>query len=251
MVAAVSVFILLLSIITSSWPTSAEQSNASSKQAADKTKVADKTGTAAVVPAAVPATSNKTDSPAYTLTGDADAGAGNSTATFPPLVTRRHDPIDLINGEGTCPECDLCIARAGRVKCFFAIHNVSWTEAKSSCENMNGELATIRSELETRFLNRTKYIMGVQVTNAWIGLRWKAQNNAWIWIDDVPVSQDEPYLRWAPGQPDNWSSHEDCVELSAADLYENDFGRYYTGYWNDQSCDLKRDAICQYYKVVE
>ena len=140
----------------------------------------------------------------------------------------------------TCPECDYCIARNGSAKCFFVIHNVNWVEAKDFCASYGGQLATVRSDLETRYLNRTKCnfsflkyffnkvntiaILGIGFTNAWIGLRWKHSANSWLWVDDVPITSWDDYTAFAPGEPgETWAS---CVEFIARDIYYNYLGYY-------------------------
>ena len=151
-----------------------------------------------------------------------DVGVTDGTKPIFPIV----GPQDLFSGWGSCPECDFCIARTDKLKCFFVLHNLTWIEAKKECQNQGGELATVRSELETRYLNRTKFILGVHNNNAWIGLRWKQEASAWLWVDDVALDWELSYSVFAPGEPDNWNGWESCVEFVGGNLYGNQLGFY-------------------------
>ena len=50
---------------------------------------------------------------------------------------------------------------------------------------------------------------------------------------------DEPanFTAWKPGQPDNFHNTEDCVEIMT------DLAAF--GFWNDISCSVKQNSICQ------
>ena len=55
----------------------------------------------------------------------------------------------------------------------------------------------------------------------------------WIWASsETPISYS--LRHWAPHQPDNHDSDENCLELN-----------YNGGYWNDRPCHYAQKYICE------
>ncbi|KAK3101324.1 hypothetical protein FSP39_002679 [Pinctada imbricata] len=73
-------------------------------------------------------------------------------------------------------------------------------------------------------------VVGLQ--GFWLGATDDQQEGHWIWIKDrEPVD----YSDWAPGEPNNKDSEENCLEYFAEQSFK----------WNDAPCRLKRRFICE------
>ncbi|KAK3102131.1 hypothetical protein FSP39_009047 [Pinctada imbricata] len=96
-----------------------------------------------------------------------------------------------------------------------------------------GKLYTDCSRLmRKRFEDReyTGEVVGLQ--GFWLGATDDQQEGNWIWIKDrEPVG----YNNWAPGEPNNKDSEENCLEYFKEQLFK----------WNDAPCRLRRRFICE------
>ncbi|XP_078380620.1 C-type lectin domain family 6 member A-like [Oculina patagonica] len=114
--------------------------------------------------------------------------------------------------------------------CYHVINTptLSWSDARTTCQNLGGDLAIIRSEDENNFTRDLVMKQPtVQYWGAWIGLYRKADTK-FYWIDDTPL--DGQYSAWASGEPNYL--HEKCVNTNY--IYSN----YLPGEWFDNSCKL-------------
>lgn len=104
---------------------------------------------------------------------------------------------------------------------------LNWNAAKSACEAMGSELATVKSQNEQQALApRIKEF-------TWIGLhRVSYDSSPLIWVDGTRPS----YTNFYPGQPDHYGGYEDCVHML---LREGQVK------WNDISCSLNMLFICE------
>ena len=67
--------------------------------------------------------------------------------------------------------------------------------------------------------------------NTWLGLDDTRQEGRFV----LPSSGQEPALtHWAPGQPDNFFFHEDCVIMDRN-----------SGDWNDCPCTSSHPFLCE------
>ncbi|XP_078381555.1 brevican core protein-like [Oculina patagonica] len=99
---------------------------------------------------------------------------------------------------------------------------LSWSDARTTCKNLGGDLAIVRSEDENNFIrDLVMKQQTVQDLGAWIGLHRKADTK-FYWIDDTPL--DGRYDAWGDGQPSRL--HEKCVHA------------WKEGEWNDIKCNL-------------
>ncbi|XP_078380212.1 C-type lectin domain family 4 member E-like isoform X2 [Oculina patagonica] len=108
---------------------------------------------------------------------------------------------------------------------------LSWSDARTTCQNLGGELAIIRSADENEFiLDLLRKQQTVQFWGAWIGLYRKADTK-FYWIDDTPL--EGQYSAWASGEPNK--AEEKCVQIYA--------GSYSPGKWNDNCCNLSESKL--------
>ena len=106
--------------------------------------------------------------------------------------------------------------------------NVEWSDARTTCQNLGGDLSIIRSQNENNFtLELLKKQKTVTFYGAWLGLyRKQSAGDAFYWIDDTPLTGQ--FSAWAKGEPNQ--VQEKCVHMYAASDR--------IGKWNDKECSL-------------
>uniref|UniRef100_A0A672QBB4 C-type lectin domain-containing protein n=1 Tax=Sinocyclocheilus grahami TaxID=75366 RepID=A0A672QBB4_SINGR len=72
----------------------------------------------------------------------------------------------------------------------------------------------------------------LHLPNYWIGMR--KINGAWTWVAN---GQSVNYEYWAPDEPNNNKSDENCVELYISRINNN-------GKWNNDSCKNPKHPVC-------
>ncbi|XP_036410475.1 P-selectin-like [Megalops cyprinoides] len=112
--------------------------------------------------------------------------------------------------------------------------DMAWGVARKWCQKKYTDLAGNKNLKDIIYLNKT---LPPEVKHCWIGLYKEA--HVWFWVE-TEEEPTEKELNWAPGEPNNMSSKEDCVEI-----YLN--SRNYTGKLNDDHCSNYKRALC--YKV--
>jgi GH25 family lysozyme M1 (1,4-beta-N-acetylmuramidase)/uncharacterized protein YraI len=107
----------------------------------------------------------------------------------------------------------------------------SWSDAKSDCEAQGGHLLTITSEGENDFIKTL-----ADSNKIWLGLTDEVSEGTWKWI----TGEDILYTNWYPGEPNDYGSGEDYVEM------------YIDGRWNDigppQFPSTTRYYVCEWEK---
>ena len=131
--------------------------------------------------------------------------------------------------------------------CYHIIDTptLKWSDARTTCQNLGGDLAIIRSADENNFISdlvmKQKKVVD---RGAWIGL-FRKSDNAFYWIDNTPLTGQ--YSAWADGEPN--SLDEKCVhQYTVSDK---------RGKWNDINCTLSQDydlrapvVLCQTGKYI-
>ncbi|NXE05186.1 MRC1 protein, partial [Lophotis ruficrista] len=136
------------------------------------------------------------------------------------------DPFILPSEPVKCPEGWLPYGD----HCFMVHRDRRvWREALISCNDSNGNLASIHNPEEHAFILSQ---LGYKATDElWIGLNDFNTQMYFEWSDGTPVT----YTRWLPGEPTHAiNGQEDCVIMAGED-----------GYWADSACDRKLGYICR------
>ncbi|XP_046932366.1 E-selectin [Lynx rufus] len=108
---------------------------------------------------------------------------------------------------------------------------MTFDEASAYCQQRYTHLVAIQNQEEIQYLNS---ILSYSPTYYWIGIR--KVNNTWTWIGtQKPLTEEAK--NWAPGEPNNKQSNEDCVEIYIK--RDKDAGK-----WNDERCSKKKLALC-------
>ena len=123
--------------------------------------------------------------------------------------------------------------------CFLIINipTLKWSDARSTCQNLGGDLAIIRTAEENNFIfGLVKKQKTISVWGVWLGLIRKSDKK-FYWIDDTPL--EGHYSPWGSGQPNNPNS-EYCGNMFGSGSSQ--------GKWNDLWCSLTeaklKDAPC-------
>ncbi|XP_067130395.1 clotting factor C-like isoform X2 [Centruroides vittatus] len=98
----------------------------------------------------------------------------------------------------------------------------SWNEAKHMCQNMAGQLITLKNDIEEKLKS---YLQEKKLKNAWIGLRRYAGKFKWENQDNLIENG-----KWSNGEP---NEKNDCVSVS---------GRSFK--WKTSNCNLQLPSIC-------
>lgn len=94
---------------------------------------------------------------------------------------------------------------------------VTWAQAEAKAEELGGTLATISSQEEQSLIE--KLIGAGQRARYFLGGTDEGQEGTFRWVTGEPFG----LAKWAPGNPDNWSGNENCLQITRE------------GYWNDVS----------------
>ncbi|KAG9476571.1 hypothetical protein GDO78_003227 [Eleutherodactylus coqui] len=111
---------------------------------------------------------------------------------------------------------------------YISKDEVAMDKAREFCKRNFGDLVTINSESERRFL--WKYILKNGKTNSYfIGLRISVDKE-FKWMDGSPTD----FVAWSVHEPNFANNDENCVAM-----YKN------IGYWNDINCGYPNSYICE------
>ena len=104
---------------------------------------------------------------------------------------------------------------------------INWLDAQSSCTIWGGDLTSITTERENKYLYT---IISSSVGYCWIGLNDRDVEGTNIWIDGTTVS----YTNWTSTPSDDTNSN--CVQI-------NNTGN---GMWESVSCDMTLNTfLCE------
>ncbi|CAG2232216.1 unnamed protein product [Mytilus edulis] len=111
----------------------------------------------------------------------------------------------------------------------------------SFCRTYNSHLATVETGGENAFLTDTIELIkngigkrDIDDRDFWLGGTDEVIEGVWVW---APTGKDLTYTNWLQGNPDNWNTNENCLEL----VLSHDV----LGKWNDQECSFVSHFICE------
>ncbi|KAM9400880.1 uncharacterized protein ACWYII_030681 isoform 1-T2 [Salvelinus alpinus] len=158
-----------------------------------------------------------------------------------------HPPKDRSDSEEHIPprkECHRRVCPKGwhryKKHCYHYFPFMStWPEAERKCLHLRGNLASVHSLPQYRFLQSVIRKSTKKFQRTWIGANDAIKEGLWLWSDGSRFI----YQNWAPGQPsnsdhfvvnDNSNSREHCMEMN----YGASRGQ------NDSPCWNKRPFLC-------
>ncbi|XP_019647208.1 PREDICTED: C-type lectin domain family 3 member A-like [Branchiostoma belcheri] len=133
--------------------------------------------------------------------------------------------------EKTLPSCPEGYT-IGRGICYKACNTLkTFSEADATCRVDGGTLAMPRDADTNDFLV-SLYKPVNDHTSFWFGLHDQREEGRFEWVDGSALG---PYNSWAPKEPNDAGSGEDCAVYSAKLKHK----------WNDQPCHFQLYFICQ------
>ena len=144
---------------------------------------------------------------------------------------------------------------------LYCTTEVDWSQARDNCEDMGYQFASIRSEDENA------HVVDYLTEDVWIGYRdidtsscvffSESERVDFRWTDgyegyyrtkntwSCTQVESNGFHNWDAGggnggQPDNWQSDEDCVEIYA----EIGAWNQSIGTWNDRPCSHENGYVC-------
>lgn len=119
-------------------------------------------------------------------------------------------------------------------RCYWkGSHTGIWTTTRSSCTSLGGDLATINSLTENKFVYHTLHVKSYTESKAWIGLNDITTEGNFVWVNGDPVI----YTNWNTGEPNDWGGNEDCTVVGSSSAGHR---------WNDELCTKGLSGICMY-----
>ncbi|XP_067111650.1 ladderlectin-like isoform X2 [Osmerus mordax] len=124
-------------------------------------------------------------------------------------------------------------ARYGRRNYLYVSRPKQWVDAERYCLQLKGNLASVHTLGEQRFLQRLVLSRTRSYPWTWIGGTDAVRNRVWFWSDGSLFD----YAAWAAGEPNNYGGgREPCIVMNWGDDYR----------WNDSPCDQKLGFICSF-----
>ncbi|MBI1349237.1 hypothetical protein GC163_23455 [bacterium] len=113
-----------------------------------------------------------------------------------------------------------------------------WEDARTRCEQMGGNLATIQDQDENALV--LLLMEKSSVNQAWLGATDKRRESTWEWV----TGEKFGYSNWGPGEPNNQFGTEHFLVLIKS-LNGDDLWR---GKWSDQPSDSSNQPgfICEW-----
>uniref|UniRef100_A0A8D1GWP9 E-selectin n=1 Tax=Sus scrofa TaxID=9823 RepID=A0A8D1GWP9_PIG len=125
----------------------------------------------------------------------------------------------------------LLLRESGAWSYSASTETMTFDDASAYCQQRYTHLVAIQNHAEIEYLNST---FNYSASYYWIGIR--KINGTWTWIGTKKALTPEA-TNWAPGEPNNKQSNEDCVEIYIK--RDKDSGK-----WNDERCSKKKLALC-------
>ncbi len=117
--------------------------------------------------------------------------------------------------------------RVGRDLCLVKTRR-NFADAARDCASMKRRLARLDDEAKNRALFEAIGSKNGYGSGMWLGCTDAEKEGEWKCNGGAM-----PFTNWAPGQPDNQTALDDCLEWLAD-----------SGQWNDASCDWKLGFVC-------
>ena len=104
---------------------------------------------------------------------------------------------------------------------------VTWSAAKTACEELGGHLATSTSA------GKNTFIRSLSSTSIWLGATDEAEEGTWEWI----TGEEWDYTNWYETQPDNANSNQHYLRLASTSG---------SSFWYDYSATDTSGYVCEW-----
>ena len=109
---------------------------------------------------------------------------------------------------------------------------MAWNDSRLVCQSYGGDLLSITSQVEQRFITSRLKPGFKSLPFYWIGFTDEGNEGNWRWID----GSETKFTNWNFHQPNNWKGNENCAFI-------NPYGK-----WADNDCAREFGFICKKYK---
>ncbi|XP_046861165.1 ZP domain-containing protein-like [Xenia sp. Carnegie-2017] len=137
----------------------------------------------------------------------------------------------LVNKVSSCPSDWIKLQSSCY---FFSTTQKTWHEARRICQQKGGDLAVPKNKAENDAIY--KFSQRRKLTYPSIGLFRNKNDNKFYTVHNVAPT----FINWIPGEPNNARGKEDCVHFYTVPRK-----------WNDISCSIFNDFICQKSEIHE
>ncbi|XP_053174060.1 galactose-specific lectin nattectin-like [Scomber japonicus] len=131
--------------------------------------------------------------------------------------------------DGFCEVCPSGWTQFERHCYIFYNVEKDWADAERICSSLSGNLVSIHTKDEYKFLREMIYRATNSHKTTWVGGYDAVKEGVWFWSDGSKFD----FTDWGKGEPNNRGG-EGCMEIN---LRGED-------YVNDGKCQLKRSFIC-------
>ncbi|KAL3837203.1 hypothetical protein ACJMK2_022574 [Sinanodonta woodiana] len=107
---------------------------------------------------------------------------------------------------------------------------ITWKDAAELCKHGGGNLVTIESSKEQKFIEDLMKKRTLHALGLWIGSNNLHPDDGRAWFNGEKIS----YENWAKGEPNSSFIDENCIEIRPADSK-----------WNDVKCTEQNGYICE------
>ncbi|XP_069543969.1 CD209 antigen-like [Brachyistius frenatus] len=149
------------------------------------------------------------------------------------ITVERDQLLGKVNQLNETIEAKACPTgwRKFEFSCYFtSVSKKTWTLSREYCQSKGADLAIIKSPEEMAFINS----LHGHDKEVWIGLSDGGAEGQWKWVDGTPMNKSY----WGKGQPNSYDGrNQDCVEF-----WHRATG---IGDWNDESCTIEQQWICE------
>ena len=136
------------------------------------------------------------------------------------------------NCSGLADEGDVCgdctVDWFGGHTYLFCDDPMDFDDSKAACEDFGYQFTAFSSAAEEMWASDVAW--SIRDSTWRIGLTDEDEEGTFVWLNGEPVT----YVNWAPSEPNDYGSGEDCTEI------------LWSGYeWNDSGCTVSRRFICE------
>ena len=110
---------------------------------------------------------------------------------------------------------------------LFLAEKMNWHDAQAFCRSVGGHLATITTQEESDWINKT---FSTSLCEYWIGGTDERFEGEWGWV----TGEEWVYTNWERDQPDNFEGRQHALQLRVG------------AQWDDEDPALKRYFLIEW-----
>ncbi|XP_039662058.1 galactose-specific lectin nattectin-like [Perca fluviatilis] len=115
-------------------------------------------------------------------------------------------------------------------RCFaFYSEPKTWIDGENFCISAGGNLASLHSDAEHKFVKDIIFKVTNTQKTCWIGGFDAVKEGTWMWTDGSKFD----YKIWNAGEPNNYGGAENCLTMN-----------WDGANWNDLACTNQNSFVC-------